>query len=72
MVKLRTELAVQVDDEENTLFARLCRGAHPYVLEELGPPGEEDRPHPAQPTAPRTPPANKLAPGWGREDRVRD
>ena len=75
-VKLRTEVTAHVDDEENHLFTQLRNGVHPYVLEELGNKVREakksapTRPHPS---APNTPPANKLlAPGLGMVDRVRD
>ncbi|GGN44877.1 hemerythrin [Streptomyces kronopolitis] len=76
VVKLRTEVAAHISEEENDLFAQLRRGVHPYVLEELGDKVRQakksapTRPHPG---APSTPPVNKLlAPGLGLVDRVRD
>lgn len=75
-VKLRTEVAAHISEEENDLFAQLRKGVHPYVLEELGDKVRQakksapTRPHP---DAPSTPPVNKLlAPGLGLVDRVRD
>ncbi|MGW9081474.1 hemerythrin domain-containing protein [Streptomyces kronopolitis] len=76
VVKLRTEVAAHISEEENDLFAQLRTGVRPYVLEELGKKVRQakktapTRPHP---NAPSTPPVNKLlAPGRGLVDRVRD
>ncbi|MFF4283680.1 hemerythrin domain-containing protein [Streptomyces kronopolitis] len=76
VVKLRTEVAAHISEEENDLFAQLRTGVRPYVLEELGDKVRQakksapTRPHP---NAPSTPPVNKLlAPGLGLVDRVRD
>ncbi|MFE6685126.1 hemerythrin domain-containing protein [Streptomyces sp. NPDC057743] len=76
MVKLRTEVTAHARDEEDELFVRLREGVHPFVLESLGRKVREakktapTRPHPSAPT---TPPVNKLlAPGLGLVDRVRD
>lgn len=74
--ELRTEVTAHVDDEENHLFTQLRSACHPYVLENLGEKVRDakktapPRPHPS---APSTPPANKLlAPGLGLVDRARD
>ncbi|GLW19934.1 hemerythrin [Streptomyces sp. NBRC 13847] len=76
VVELRTEVAAHISEEEKDLFAQLRKSVHPYVLEELGDKVRQakksapTRPHPS---APSTPPANKLlAPGLGLVDRVRD
>ncbi|MFJ9413803.1 hemerythrin domain-containing protein [Streptomyces sp. NPDC101227] len=76
MVKLSTEVTAHVDDEEKNLFVQLRKGVHPFVLESLGTKVRDakktapTRPHPS---APSTPPANKLlAPGLGLVDRARD
>ncbi|MYT28592.1 MULTISPECIES: hemerythrin domain-containing protein [unclassified Streptomyces] len=76
MVKLRTEVTAHVRDEEHRLFPQLREGVHSFILESLGRKVREakksapTRPHPS---APSTPPANKLlAPGLGLVDRVRD
>ncbi|MEE6264041.1 MULTISPECIES: hemerythrin domain-containing protein [Streptomyces] len=76
MVKVRTEVTAHVREEERTLFPRLREGVHPFILESLGRKVRESkktaptRPHPS---APSTPPANRLlAPGLGLVDRTRD
>ena len=76
MVKVRTEVTAHVRDEETALFPRLREEVHSFVLESLGRRVHEakktapTRPHPS---APSTPPANKLlAPGLGLVDRARD
>ncbi|MEV6569471.1 hemerythrin domain-containing protein [Streptomyces kronopolitis] len=75
-LKLRTEVAAHITEEENELFAQIRKGVHPVVLEELGEEVRQakkrapTRPHPG---ASNTLPANKLlAPGLGLVDRVRD
>ncbi|MFG2894389.1 hemerythrin domain-containing protein [Streptomyces sp. NPDC048248] len=76
VAKVRTEVTAHVQDEETNLFVQLRESCHPYVLESLGNKIRDakktapTRPHP---TAPSTPPANKLlAPGVGLVDRARD
>lgn len=76
MVKLRTEVAAHISEEENDLFARLRKGVQPFVLEELGEKirqAKKRAPTGPHPGAASTPPVNKLlAPGLGLVDRVRD
>ncbi|MFE4723379.1 hemerythrin domain-containing protein, partial [Streptomyces sp. NPDC056728] len=76
VVKLHTEVTAHVEDEENNLFPQLRNGVHSYVLEELGNKvrqAKKTAPTRLHPSAPSTPPANKLlAPGLGMVDRVRD
>lgn len=76
MVQLRTEVTAHIGDEENSLFPQLRTAVHSFILESLGNKVREakktapTRPHPSAPT---TPPANKLlAPGLGLVDRARD
>ncbi|KUL36883.1 hemerythrin [Streptomyces sp. NRRL F-4489] len=73
---LKTSVQAHVQDEENRLFPQLADACSPAVLAELGDKIRRakklapTRPHPS---APDTPPANKLlAPGVGLVDRVRD
>ncbi|MEU0970010.1 hemerythrin domain-containing protein [Streptomyces sp. NPDC005917] len=73
---LMTEIRSHVADEEQNLFPRLRAACPPEALDELGDKVRRakklapTRPHPS---APDTPPANKLlAPGVGLVDRMRD
>ncbi|SOE07834.1 hemerythrin domain-containing protein [Streptomyces sp. Ag109_G2-15] len=74
--QLMDEVAAHVQDEENDLFPMLRRSCSPEALNDLGDKIRRaksmapTRPHPS---APDTPPANKLlAPGVGLVDRARD
>jgi hemerythrin superfamily protein len=74
--QLMDEVAAHVQDEENNLFPMLRQACSPETLNELGDKIRRaksmapTRPHPS---APDTPPANKLlAPGVGLVDRARD
>ncbi|MFF6999042.1 hemerythrin domain-containing protein [Streptomyces sp. NPDC008313] len=74
--ELMTEIRSHVRDEEDNLFPRLRASASGEELMKLGDKIRQakktapTRPHPS---APDTPPANKLlAPGVGMVDRVRD
>ncbi|MFC9227518.1 hemerythrin domain-containing protein [Streptomyces decoyicus] len=53
--RLRAEVTVHVDDEENSLFLQMRSNVDAAVLQELGgkvSPLEEDRPHPPAPRYP--------------------
>ncbi|MER7708463.1 hemerythrin domain-containing protein [Kitasatospora sp. NPDC097605] len=74
--RLVSEVTEHIADEEGTLFPALAEACSPERLEELGEQVRTakklgpTRPHPS---APDTPPANKLlAPGAGLVDRARD
>ncbi|MFI1292514.1 hemerythrin domain-containing protein [Streptomyces sp. NPDC020792] len=74
--QLMGEVTAHVQDEENNLFPRLRQNCPPEILNDLGDKIRRakavapTRPHPS---APDTPPANKLlAPGAGLVDRARD
>lgn len=74
--KLMTEIRSHIRDEEDSLFPRLRSAASEDELMKLGDEVRQakktapTRPHPS---APDTPPANKLlAPGAGMVDRLRD
>ncbi|MFE2323819.1 hemerythrin domain-containing protein [Streptomyces sp. NPDC059385] len=74
--ELMDEVAAHVQDEESNLFPMLRRTCSAEKLDELGDKVRRakamapTRPHPS---APSTPPANKLlAPGVGLVDRARD
>ncbi|WP_275558989.1 hemerythrin domain-containing protein [Streptomyces sp. 5-6(2022)] len=76
VLKLKTEVTAHVHDEETTLFAQLRQACGKEDLYELGESVRRakkmapTRPHPS---APDTPPGNKLlAPGAGLVDRARD
>jgi hemerythrin superfamily protein len=76
LTSLMTEIRAHIQEEENDLFPRLREACTKEQLEELGGKIETakkvapTRPHPS---APDTPPANKLlAPGAGLVDRIRD
>ncbi|MFE7855502.1 hemerythrin domain-containing protein [Streptomyces sp. NPDC101209] len=74
--KLMTEVRSHIADEEQNLFPKLRAACPPEALDKLGDKIRQakkmapTRPHPS---APDTPPANKLlAPGAGMVDRMRD
>ncbi|TQK42389.1 hemerythrin HHE cation binding domain-containing protein [Streptomyces sp. SLBN-118] len=76
VAKLRLNVSEHVRDEEHRLFPLLAAACTPDALDELGDKirtakkAAPTRPHPS---APDTPPANKLlAPGAGLVDRARD
>ncbi|MEU6594997.1 hemerythrin domain-containing protein [Streptomyces sp. NPDC046881] len=76
MTQLMTEIRSHVADEEQNLFPQLEAACPPDALMDLGDKVRRakkmapTRPHPS---APDTPPANKLlAPGAGLVDRLRD
>lgn len=74
--QLMSDVRSHIADEEGNLFPRLREACTPEALDELGDRIRQakklapTRPHPS---APNTPPANKLmAPGAGLVDRMRD
>ena len=74
--RLMSEVRAHIADEEENLFPQLRTACTPQMLDELGDKVRlakklaPTRPHPS---APDTPPANKLlAPGAGLVDRMRD
>jgi hemerythrin superfamily protein len=76
LTQLMTDIRAHIQEEENELFPQLVQHADAEELRELGSKVTAikkvapTRPHPS---APDTPPANKLlAPGAGLIDRVRD
>ncbi|MBI0315048.1 MULTISPECIES: hemerythrin domain-containing protein [Streptomyces violaceusniger group] len=76
VLKLKTEVTAHVHDEETNLFPQLRRACDEADLHKLGESVRRakkiapTRPHPS---APDTPPGNKLlAPGAGLVDRARD
>ncbi|MET7790077.1 hemerythrin domain-containing protein [Streptomyces sp. NPDC005248] len=76
LAKLMEDVSAHVRDEEGQLFPRLRQACTSEALDDLGDKVRRakamapTRPHPS---APDTPPANKvLAPGVGMVDRVRD
>ncbi|GGX96420.1 hemerythrin domain-containing protein [Streptomyces anandii] len=76
MGRLMREIREHVTDEEQNLFPRLRQAASPEDLEKLGEKvrsAKKTAPTRPHPSAPDTPPANKLlAPGAGMVDRIRD
>lgn len=76
MGRLMREIREHVTDEEQNLFPQLRQATTPEDLEELGEKvrtAKKTAPTRPHPTAPDTPPANKLlAPGAGMVDRIRD
>ncbi|MFF8846410.1 hemerythrin domain-containing protein [Streptomyces sp. NPDC015127] len=74
--RLRSSVAAHVKDEEERLFPLLEEVCSAQALDELGQrvrSAKESAPTRPHPSAPDTPPANKiLAPGVGMVDRVRD
>lgn len=73
---LMDEVSAHVQDEENNLFPMLRRSCSPEALNDLGDKirrAKSTAPTRPHPSAPNTPPANKLlAPGVGLVDRARD
>ncbi|MEU6095176.1 hemerythrin domain-containing protein [Streptomyces sp. NPDC047079] len=73
---LMTEIRAHVADEEENLFPKLQQVASAEALDDLGEKvrrAKKTAPTRPHPSAPDTPPANKLlAPGAGLVDRVRD
>ncbi|MEU6476413.1 hemerythrin domain-containing protein [Streptomyces sp. NPDC047017] len=76
MSRLMREIREHLTDEEQNLFPRLRAAASPEDLEGLGEKvrgAKRTAPTRPHPSAPDTPPANKLlAPGAGLVDRIRD
>ncbi|MFI6106336.1 hemerythrin domain-containing protein [Streptomyces sp. NPDC051310] len=76
ITRLRTSVGAHVADEENRLFGLLAECCSPGALDELGEKvrsAKKTAPTRPHPSAPDTPPANKLlAPGTGMVDRLRD
>ncbi|MGW0534894.1 hemerythrin domain-containing protein [Streptomyces sp. NPDC003032] len=76
MGELMTEIRSHIRDEESNLFPRLREAATGDTLSELGDKvrrAKKTAPTRPHPSAPDTPPGNKLlAPGAGMVDRVRD
>ncbi|MET8677144.1 hemerythrin domain-containing protein [Streptomyces sp. NPDC004647] len=76
VASLKTEVTAHVQDEETHLFVQLRQACSEETLEELGEKvrrAKKTAPTRPHPSAPDTPPANKLlAPGAGLVDRARD
>ncbi|MFF7356358.1 hemerythrin domain-containing protein [Streptomyces filipinensis] len=76
MAQLMSEIRSHLTDEENNLFPRLEAACPPDTLMDLGDKvrrAKKTAPTRPHPSAPDTPPANKLlAPGTGLVDRMRD
>jgi hemerythrin superfamily protein len=76
VTRIITEVTGHVADEENRLFPALAAACTPQQLNELGDKvrsAKEKAPTRPHPSAPSTPPMNKLlAPGAGLVDRARD
>ncbi|MGW7435291.1 hemerythrin domain-containing protein [Streptomyces sp. NPDC054849] len=76
MMRLMAEIREHVADEEENLFPQLRTACTPEMLGELGDKvrtAKKTAPTRPHPSAPDTPPANKLlAPGVGLVDRLRD
>ncbi|WP_031162792.1 hemerythrin domain-containing protein [Streptomyces durhamensis] len=76
MAQLMSEIRSHLTDEENDLFPRLEAACPPDALMDLGDKvrrAKKTAPTRPHPSAPDTPPANKLlAPGTGLVDRMRD
>ncbi len=76
LTQLKTSVTTHVADEEGRLFPLLADACSSEALEELGEKvrsAKKTAPTRPHPSAPDTPPANKLlAPGAGMVDRVRD
>ncbi|KUJ68271.1 hemerythrin [Streptomyces albus subsp. albus] len=74
--QLKSSVTAHVSDEENRLFPLLADACSAQHLDELGERvrrAKQTAPTRPHPSAPDTPPANKLlAPGAGMVDRVRD
>ncbi|MEU9445169.1 hemerythrin domain-containing protein [Streptomyces sp. NPDC048304] len=76
MAQLMSEIRSHITDEEQNLFPRLEAACPPDALMDLGDKvrrAKKTAPTRPHPSAPDTPPANKLlAPGAGLVDRMRD
>ena len=76
VAQLKLEVTDHVRDEETNLFPLLAKFCSPEALDELGEKvrtAKKTAPTRPHPSAPGTPPANKLlAPGTGMVDRLRD
>ncbi|BCL27976.1 hemerythrin domain-containing protein [Streptomyces aurantiacus] len=76
VTQLKASVTTHVADEEGHLFPALADVCSPEALEKLGEKvrsAKKTAPTRPHPSAPDTPPANKLlAPGAGMVDRVRD
>lgn len=76
ITRLMTEIRHHLRDEENELFPALARSCPAEMLDELGDKvrtAKKTAPTRPHPSAPDTPPGNKLlAPGVGMVDRLRD
>jgi hemerythrin superfamily protein len=76
VARVRLDVSEHVRDEEERLFPLLAAACSPRALDELGDKvraAKEAAPTRPHPSAPDTPPANKLlAPGAGLVDRARD
>ncbi|MEV6793203.1 hemerythrin domain-containing protein [Streptomyces sp. NPDC051320] len=76
VTKLKLEVTEHVRDEENRLFPLLAAACTPDALEDLGEKirkAKKTAPTRPHPSAPDTPPGNKiLGPGTGLVDRARD
>ncbi|WP_225827421.1 hemerythrin domain-containing protein [Streptomyces naphthomycinicus] len=76
MTQLMSEIRSHVADEEQNLFPRMEEACPPDALMDLGDKvrrAKKTAPTRPHPSAPDTPPANKLlAPGTGLVDRLRD
>ncbi|MGW7595812.1 hemerythrin domain-containing protein [Streptomyces rubiginosohelvolus] len=76
VAKLKLEVSEHVRDEENRLFPLLAAAVSPEALDELGEKvrtAKKTAPTRPHPSAPDTPPGNKiLGPGAGLVDRARD
>lgn len=74
--QLMSDVRAHIADEEGNLFPRLRTACTPEALDELGDKvrrAKKTAPTRPHPSAPDTPPANKLmAPGAGLVDRMRD
>ncbi|MFJ6438374.1 hemerythrin domain-containing protein [Streptomyces sp. NPDC091416] len=76
VAKLKLEVSAHVRDEEDRLFPLLAAACTPQALDELGDKirtAKKTAPTRPHPSAPDTPPGNKLlGPGVGLVDRARD
>lgn len=76
VARLKLDVSEHVRDEERNLFPLLAQSCSPEDLDELGDrvrSAKKTAPTRPHPSAPDTPPANKLlAPGTGLVDRLRD
>ncbi|MCT2590716.1 hemerythrin domain-containing protein [Streptomyces sp. N2-109] len=76
VAKLKVDVSKHLRDEENQLFPLLAAACTPEALDELGDKirtAKKTAPTRPHPSAPDTPPGNKLlTPGMGLVDRARD